>query len=195
MEPEGSITRCIDLLKRGDRAAAQELWGRYFERLVGLARAAPVHPAPRRRRGGRGPRRLRQLLPRGRTRPVPPLADRDDLWQLLFVITVRKAIDLVHHEGRPIRGGGRVLDPAGPGRRGRRADLGPEPTPALAAQVADEYRRLLDGLGDESLRSVALWKLEGYTNDEIAARLGCVRQTVERKLRRIRTLWAGEMTP
>ncbi len=73
--------------------------------------------------------------------------------------------------------------------------IGPEPTPALAAQVADEYRRLLDGLCEDSLRSVALWKLEGHTNDEIAARLGCVRQTVERKLRRIRTLWAGELTP
>jgi DNA-directed RNA polymerase specialized sigma24 family protein len=40
---------------------------------------------------------------------------------------------------------------------------------------------------------VATWKLEGYTNDEIAARLGCVTSTVERKLARIRSKWASEM--
>jgi DNA-directed RNA polymerase specialized sigma24 family protein len=36
--------------------------------------------------------------------------------------------------------------------------------------------------------------MEGFTNVEIAARLGCVPQTVERKLRRIRGQWAGELT-
>src|SRR5437868_11257802 len=47
MACEGSITRCIDLLKRGDRAAAQPLWDRYFQRLVELARAR-LRVAPRR---------------------------------------------------------------------------------------------------------------------------------------------------
>jgi DNA-directed RNA polymerase specialized sigma24 family protein len=35
--------------------------------------------------------------------------------------------------------------------------------------------------------------VEGYTNDEIAEILGCVRRTVERKLERIRGLWTGRM--
>jgi DNA-directed RNA polymerase specialized sigma24 family protein len=34
--------------------------------------------------------------------------------------------------------------------------------------------------------------LEGYTNDEIAAQLDLSRPTVERKLHRIRRLWAKE---
>ncbi len=38
----------------------------------------------------------------------PQLEDRDDLWQLLFVLTVRKAINLVNYQGRKSRGGGRV---------------------------------------------------------------------------------------
>src|SRR5208337_1120128 len=64
----------------------------------------------------------------------PQLNDRDDLWQLLVVVTVRKAIDLVRHEGRPTRGSGRVLvlsDLAGPGLE---QVLDPEPTPELAAR-------------------------------------------------------------
>ena len=39
----------------------------------------------------------------------PDLEDRDDLWQLLCVLTVRKAINLVKHEGRRSRGGGRLV--------------------------------------------------------------------------------------
>ena len=35
---EGSVTQWIHQLQAGDRAAAQELWNRYFQRLVGLAR-------------------------------------------------------------------------------------------------------------------------------------------------------------
>ena len=70
--------------------------------------------------------------------------------------------------------------------------LGPEPTPELAAQVAEECGRLLDRLGNETLKSIALWKMEGYTNEEIAAKLGCVRYTVDRKLASIRQIWNEE---
>jgi DNA-directed RNA polymerase specialized sigma24 family protein len=69
--------------------------------------------------------------------------------------------------------------------------VGREPSPAFAAQVAEEFSRLLDLLGEEELRSIARWKLEGYTNAEIAARLGCRERKVERKLRVIRGLWEG----
>ena len=61
--------------------------------------------------------------------------------------------------------------------------------------MAEECRRLLELLGDATLRSVAVWKMEGYTNAEIADKLGCVAVTVERKLQLIRSLWAGERQP
>jgi DNA-directed RNA polymerase specialized sigma24 family protein len=122
----------------------------------------------------------------------PQLANRDDLWQLLFVLTVRKAISLVRHEGRARRDAGRVTALADLSECDLEALLGPEPTAELAAQLAEEYRRLLDRLGDETLRAVAQWKMEGWTNREIAARLGCVEHTVERKLRSIRQVWSQE---
>jgi hypothetical protein len=61
--------------------------------------------------------------------------------------------------------------------------------------VADECRRLLGLLGSDTLRSVALWKMEGLTNEEIAGRLGCVRFTVDRKLQTIRKVWDGARGP
>src|SRR5262249_54092120 len=65
-----------------------------------------------------------------------------------------------------------------------------EPTPEFAALVADECRRLLALLPEPELHSVAVWKMEGDTTEQIAARLECAPSTVERKLRRIRGLWA-----
>jgi DNA-directed RNA polymerase specialized sigma24 family protein len=122
------------------------------------------------------------------------------LWHILVTITARKALQMVRHEQRQKRGGGAVLDEAalhaGQGAAGQESGLeqiiGSEPTPEFAAQVAEEYQRLLSHLGDADLRKVAVWKMEAYSNKEIAAKLGCVPRTVERKLGLIRTLWSQE---
>jgi DNA-directed RNA polymerase specialized sigma24 family protein len=113
---------------------------------------------------------------------------------LLFVLTVRKAINLVHYQGRKSRGGGRVQSLQDLEALGADQILGTEPSPELAAQMTEECQRLLAKLGDETLRAVALWKMEGYTNVEIAAKLGCVEQTVERKLRAVRQAWSNEVS-
>ena len=47
-------------------------------------------------------------------------------------------------------------------------------------------------LGDPGLEAVALWKMEGYTTQEIAAQLGCAPRSVDRKLHLIRELWKEE---
>ena len=67
--------------------------------------------------------------------------------------------------------------------------LGSEPTPELAAMAAEQCERLLDALPDDEFRTIAAWKLEGYTNDEIAEKIPCSVRTVERKLRIIRKSW------
>jgi len=72
--------------------------------------------------------------------------------------------------------------------------VGDEPTPEFAAQVAEEYDRLLAALGDDTLRRVAVWKMEGLTTDEIAGRLDCSQRTVARKLEAIRVIWGSEAT-
>jgi DNA-directed RNA polymerase specialized sigma24 family protein len=68
------------------------------------------------------------------------------------------------------------------------------PAPDLAALLDEQYRELLDRLGDDVLRRIAVWKLEGYGNDEIAQRLGCGLRTVERKLGVIRSIWEAAGT-
>jgi DNA-directed RNA polymerase specialized sigma24 family protein len=195
MGDSGSITRCIMLLKQGDPDAAQVIWDRYFHRLTSLARSRLRATLTRSADSEDvALSAIDSFFRRARDGRFPQLEDRSDLWQLLFVLTVRKAANLSRDERRQSRGGGRVLvlsDLEGEGS----ADViaGDEPSPELAAEFADQVRYLMDRLGDEILRAVALGKLEGYTNLEIARKLGCVEHTVERKLRAIRRLWSEEV--
>jgi RNA polymerase sigma factor (sigma-70 family) len=201
MSSAGSVSHWVVQLQAGDPRAAQQLWERYFQRLVGLARKK-LRDTPRRSADEedvalsafgcfcRGAQQGR----------FPQLSDREDLWQLLVTITVQKAIDHIRRERRLKRGGGAVLDEAalaGIGNTtteepGMEQILGREPTPEFAAQVAEQCERLLRCLGEGSLRTVALKKMEGYSDDEIATQLGCARRTVVRKLRRIRSIWSQE---
>jgi DNA-directed RNA polymerase specialized sigma24 family protein len=201
----GSITRWLGDLKEGDHAAAQPLWERYFARLVVVARGKL--------------RRMRRTTAdedeedaalsafnsfcagaaQGR---FPKLADRDDLWRLLVVITARKAIAQAQRQGRKKRGSGRVVDEATifgqdyDGGDGSLAGLeriaAAGPSPEFAAMMAEECQRLLDVLNNPDLRRVAISRMEGYNNDEIAEQLGCARRTVARRLDLIRQTWLAE---
>src|SRR5438067_3241525 len=201
MTSQGSVTAWINLLKGGDAAAVQRLWEAYFPRLVGMARKK-LREAPRRAADEEDVAlsafdSFCDGVAQGR---FPQLTDRDDLWHVLVTITARKAVQLIRHEQRQKRGGGAVRgesvlqEGADSDREEMGLDqiIGSEPTPEFAAQVAEEYQQLLARLGDAGLRNIAVWKMEGYSNQEIAARLGCVTRTVERKLGLIRTLWNQE---
>ena len=180
MSSVGSVTAWIDQLCAGNRDAAQHLWEGYYKRMVALARQ---------KLGG---------APRG-------MADEEDValsayhrfWRGAAQGRFRKAVDLVNHERREKRGGGNVRhegslagDPSVAAAFDHIAC--PEPTPELAAQFADECRRLLEALEDGKLRAVALAKMEGCTTEEIAKRQRCSIPTVERKLARIRRIWGRE---
>ncbi|HYT95524.1 MAG TPA: ECF-type sigma factor [Gemmataceae bacterium] len=202
MSSPGSVSHWIDALKGGDPAAAQPLWERYYHRLVALARkklkAARLRAADEEDVVQNAFHSFFRAVGQGR---FPQLDDRDSLWRLLVVITANKAIKQLKHEQRQKRGGGTEPAPLGiyPIEPEAEAALmqvvGAEPTPEFAAQVADEYRRLLDLLGDETLCQVAVWKMEGYGNDEIADQLACSRRTVARKLEAIRIIWSKEPVP
>src|SRR3954453_20128871 len=101
MASEGSVTHLIARPKPAAHPAAQPLWEGYCRRLVALARAR-LRAAPRRAADAEHVplSAFDSFCRRAERGQFPRLADRDDLWQLLVVITVRKAANLVHHEGR-----------------------------------------------------------------------------------------------
>jgi DNA-directed RNA polymerase specialized sigma24 family protein len=190
-----SVTRWLRSLEAGDGEAAEKLWRHYFDGLVRLARAR-LRDAPR-AVADEEDAALSAFdsfcvgAARGR---YPRLADRDDLWRLLVVITERKALDQVQRERRQKRGGGKILGTSdlADADRGGGGAASPEPTPEFAALVADECRRLLGRLRDDSLREVARLRMEGYTNEEVADRIGCSLRSVARKVELVRRTWLGE---
>jgi DNA-directed RNA polymerase specialized sigma24 family protein len=197
MSASTSVTTWLVRLKGGERdEATRRLWEAYFSRLVGRAHTLL---------GGRGRggdaedlalsafASFVRAVEQGR---FPRLEDRDDLWQVLLVLAARKAGKVFRRELAARHGGGMVvsfseLAGEGPAQPGPEVP-GDEPDPAEAAALAETCARLLDRLGKEDLRQVALWRLEGYSNAEIARRLGRHEGTVERKLQMIRAIWQDE---
>ena len=200
-DDRGSVTCWIGELKAGDQAAAQPLWQRYFEQLVRLARArlrAAGRPGADADEEDAALSAFDSFCAGAARGRFPQLGDRDDLWRLLVVITARKAVAQARRQRCAKRGGGRLLGEAelnasADERAGLEQVIGREPTPEFAAIVAEEYQRRLDDLGDETLRRIAVLRMQGDTADEIADELGCARRTVARRLELIRKTWsAGE---
>jgi DNA-directed RNA polymerase specialized sigma24 family protein len=190
MSAEESVTTWIHALSAGDGEVAQNLWERYFPRMVELART--------KLRGGM--RRsadeedvalsaFHNFCRAAAEKRFPRLANRDDLWQVLVVLTARKALDQRKYDTRKKRAESstRALDDVALDNV-----IGGDPDPAFAALVADEFRALLERLGDEQLEKIAIRKMEGFSNEDIAAELGCTVRTVGRRLALIRAIWVGE---
>jgi DNA-directed RNA polymerase specialized sigma24 family protein len=204
----------LDRLKAGvDREeAAARLWERYFSQLVRYARRhlegrrvvideedvalSAFHAFVRASDSGR----------------FPNLHDRTDLWAVLLRMTANKARNAVRDENREKRGGGMVgygIAETDSAASGVPLPTG-EPDPAEAAALAEGTEELLRALDDDELQQVELLarvsrsnaetgelrrivqlSLEGHSNAEIGVRIGKSVATVERKLRRIRNIWAA----
>lgn len=191
MLSQNSITRWINATRAGDELAAAELWNRYFHQLMQMARA----------RMSRMPREsydeedaaistFRVLCIKLRDGGYPDLASRDELWQLMLKVLARKIIRRVDYESAAKRPSGLSqavvsLSPGG-------AKLEVVDDQLVSAAVAEECEQLFAKLNDPHLEQLVLWKLDGYTNEEIASKMNRTRRTVQRMLTLIRDLWLVE---
>jgi DNA-directed RNA polymerase specialized sigma24 family protein len=195
MTGDGSVTHWLYQLKQGDSASAQQLWNRYFQRLLAVAarKLGDRHLVSDAEDVALGA--LASFFVRARAGQFPQLADRSELWPLLVKITACKAYGELERAGAQKRGG---LSRAVPlfeseGSSAGGAELaGDEPTPEFAAQVAEECGLLLGKLADPLLVRIAELKLTGYTNAEIADQLELCERSIERKLNCIRAKWSEE---
>jgi RNA polymerase sigma factor (sigma-70 family) len=200
MGVQGSVTKLIIDLRSDEPAvrevAARLVWGRYFQELLALARN---HLSARIRCRVDEEDVLQSMYQSfcvRQRRGDFDLANRDELWTVLVRITLSKARNAAnrHRQGRrDVRRKSRKG--AAEGSRGAATgaildEIGSDgPTPAEAALLNEALERRFKMLSDPVLRQIAQWKLEGYTNTEIATELRCTQRTVERKLERIRVYW------
>ncbi|WP_372898425.1 ECF-type sigma factor [Stieleria sp.] len=187
---QDSVSEWIADMKRGDSMAVASLWERYFERICQLAdkklAGASRSFVDEHDLAIGAMRAIWEGAQKGRFRR---LQNREDLWQLLVVITKRKAAN-VHRDQHALKQ-----------RRGRRSDFHPSilldfveliespPTETLIDQIPLSCRELLSRLNERD-REIALMRLAGHSNREIAVEQNCSVATVERHLRNIREVWS-----
>jgi DNA-directed RNA polymerase specialized sigma24 family protein len=194
MTDGGSVTLWLDGIKAGDQQAIGVLWDRYFRRIKGLAaKRLPIHARRDADEEDVAISAFHSFCDRVARDQFPKLSDHDDLWRLLAVITLRKVAFLVRRRSCQKRGGGLVMGESalldGHDGEGLAHVLGDTQSPELAAQVAENYERLMEALGDETLRVIALMKMEGHSALDIARLLTVSPRTIDRKLRLIRETW------
>jgi RNA polymerase sigma factor (sigma-70 family) len=192
-----SVTKWLRMLEAGHNQAAQELWNRFFERLVRLVQQRVRTSPPIGSEAEDIALSAFASFFRGvKNNQFPEIDGRHSLWRLLVSIAIHKLLHAQRDQGRLKRGGGRQPVESPPdGPDAVEQIVSREPTPELAAEIAEQYDRWMNALGSDELTQLAHWKLEGLTNDEIALRSGRTTRTVERKLNLIRKILIHELSP
>jgi DNA-directed RNA polymerase specialized sigma24 family protein len=123
----------------------------------------------------------------------PSLSDRHGLWKLLVSITIHKVLHAIRNQQTLKRGGDfrelKELDSATDSIAAVDLLVSREPSPEFAAELVEQFERLMHSLNDQELMQYATWKMEGYSNEEIALKVNRSTRTVERKLNLIRKIW------
>ena len=192
-ESAGSITNAITALGNYDPQAAQLIWDRFFQRLCAYAETLVYKRHRRLLTSDEIAASAFMALVEGvREKRFEKVRNRDELWQMLSLIAARKAINFQKQLDRAKRGNGQVKGDSAFGTMGINGvvdfiqrDLAPE----TGAQIQELSQQFLQRLPNDELRNVALWRMAGYSNAEIAEKAGCVVRTIERKLNLIRKIW------
>jgi DNA-directed RNA polymerase specialized sigma24 family protein len=196
---DSSARHWLERLRTGDDAAAQRLWEVFFDRLVHLAHQR-LQTKHRKAVDAEdvAVSAFASFCRAVEQQRFPQLSDSQELWRLLVSITVHKVLHVVRDQKR-LKRGGQFRELAGFDQSSDAVAavsqfVSREPSPEFAVEVAEEYERLCKALDDEELAQLAAWKLEGFTNDEIAAKWGRNVRTVERKLNLVRKIWLHHMS-
>ncbi|MEJ7592403.1 MAG: ECF-type sigma factor [Planctomycetaceae bacterium] len=189
-----SVSDWVRHLKDGDADAAQQLWNRYFQKLVVHAgQRVRAHNCPE---GTVVPEDVaasvfESLWKGANAGRFQKVTDRDELWWLLQAMTRRKVVSHIRHATARQRFSGQVpasLSHDEPGSAYREL-MSDEPDAEYVVMMQDQFSRLLSLLRDDKLRQIAVLKLEGCSNDEICRNLSISSATTTRKLRLIRETW------
>ncbi len=191
----GSVTGWIEELKTKNPDAQQKIWDRFVTRLENYANrilqqqgcrtieAEDIASISFAKLFVRTPNDFRQLV------------NRNDLWKLLIVMTERRVIDEVRKEFSVKRGSRKTFLESDSRATNKDAglDLGEvacdgNPTPDMEAIMSEELEYRLDSLGDNLLKTIAIYKMNDLRNQEIADRVGIGRRSVERKLTMIKQI-------
>jgi DNA-directed RNA polymerase specialized sigma24 family protein len=193
---DDSVSEWIEDLKDGKERAAAKLWNRFFRQIRSLARSKlGAVPGAARDEEDVALSTLQDVFSGAQEGRFERLENRNDFWQLVTVILSRKALNV--RRALLARRETSVSD---------LTNLENEEEPLMILEKAAQdrpYEYDLDSLGieceellgmlDERLQRIALLKLAGLTNEEIAASLSRHVTSIERALQTIRGTWKSSL--
>ena len=201
-EVDNSEQSIIRRFKTGDKAAADALISRYYDRVVRAAK--------RRLQGVRIRASSEEDIAASVFESLWKLADQnrlgdsdlvgpDELWRLLSTLVRFKARDHVRNERRQKRGGDQLRGESVFGDPENNAGIDGlevrEESIASFAAFREQHLLLMDKLEDDDLREIVTMRLEGYKVKEIADHFDRSERWVKRKLAMIRNCWVDELEP
>ena len=169
MDQEAELEEWIAKLKSGEELAAEKIWQGYFQRVRALAEKK-LGSLPQRDRDAEDVAlsALNALCVGARDGKFQRLEDSNDLWQILAMITSRKAANAWRRQtnrlevGESIFGNPLEKDSAGMNQVSDNRDQ-----QEIEQTLSNVSAELLSGLDDKQ-RQVAAYRLQGFSNDEIA---------------------------
>jgi len=197
---DDELSVLLEGIRSGDEESQTKFWNLHFGRLVSLARRKMSNIRLRTHDEEDFAISAIDSFYHGLAkRRFDAIRTNNELWKLLTTIVVRKIAKQRKKHFSQKRGGGQVRGEsffmgasADDERTGIGNISGGGGSPYLEAEFLDTCEKLYALLEDETTRTVARLSMEGYSIDEITEHLGCVRRTVERKLKKIREKWAAE---
>ncbi len=202
---ENEVTLWIKSVEAGDDSSAGQLWSYCFPKLLSYSKKKlPDHLRRALDEEDVALSAFKSFCLAAAKGSFPQLEGRDDLWKLLLCIANRKAQNYVRRELREKRGGGQVRGESIFEMGGNSSDpndvgignvAGNMASPEMLAQFTDDARAMIDMLQDDTIKTIALLRMEGYSVEEIAERLECGKRTIERRLTLIRKTWSESAKP
>ena len=202
---ENEVTLWIKSVEAGDDSSAGQLWSYCFPKPLSYSKKKlPDHLRRALDEEDVALSAFKSFCLAAAKGSFPQLEGRDDLWKLLLCIANRKAQNYVRRELREKRGGGQVRGESIFEMGGNSSDpndvgignvAGNMASPEMLAQFTDDARAMIDMLQDDTIKTIALLRMEGYSVEEIAERLECGKRTIERRLTLIRKTWSESEKP
>lgn len=188
MSQDSAFAEMMQRLRAGDQGAAAEVFRRFANRLIGLARS---HLDQRLRQKVDPEDVMQSALKSFFVRHAGgqfDLSGWDSLWSMLVVITLRKCGHKAEYFHAAMRDVGR--EQAAPVSSEDSATswqaVAHEPTPVQAALLAEAVEQVLQSLGDDRERHIVELSLQGFSAVEVSQQVGRSERTVQRVLDRVR---------
>jgi RNA polymerase sigma factor (sigma-70 family) len=201
--PDAELEQLLADIRNDNSDAVTRFWELHFDRLSALARRRMTTTARRIYDGEDiALSAINSFLSGLSEQRFRNINNNNELSKLLTTIVVRKISKQQRKQNTQKRGSGQVRGESffQNGNEKEESNRGLENvshssvTPYLEVEFLDTCEQFFNLLEDDKMKNVVKLMIEGYSIDDIAEELGCVRRTVERKLKRIREIWLQQIT-